>query len=105
MPMMSPVSLCVLRTGQVGKVEQLVLPAVFFECIAGFHLLNHPVQIGVVECGGPLLDFLHGGNERLKFPLPCEYAQAIQIFLSEERWHNHSACFDNRQLCVHDEAR
>ena len=46
MPMMGPMSLCVLRNGQVRKVKQLVLPAGFFECIAGFHLFNHPIQIG-----------------------------------------------------------
>ena len=73
-----------MRTGtQVRKVEQLVLLEGFFECVAGLHLVNHPIQVGVVERGGPLLDFLHGGNEWFWFSMPCKHAQAVQIFLSE----------------------
>ena len=73
-----------LRTAtQVREVEQLVLLEGFFECVAGLHLVNHPIQIGVVERGAPLLDFLHGGNEWFWFSLPRQHAQAVQIFLSE----------------------
>ena len=58
-----------LRTAtQVREVEQLVLLEGFFECVTGLHLVNHPIQVGVVERGAPLLDFLHGGNEWFSVP-------------------------------------
>jgi len=47
----------------------LVLFEGFFECVAGLHLVNHPIQVGVVERGAPLLDFL---------------PEALGVFISNE---------------------
>ena len=58
----------------------------------------------MVERIRPLLNFLHSGNELFGFALPREQTQAIQIFISEECRDYYSASFDDRQLCIHDEA-
>ena len=86
---------------QVRNVEQLVLPAGFFESIAGKHQGDDMIQIGVVEFSAPLLDFLHSVYKRFRFSLTCEHAQAIQIFFPEERRDNDPACIHYGQLRVH----
>lgn len=77
---------------QFGNIEQPVLPAGFLECIAGLHSGDDPIEIGVVEFSAPLLDFLHGGNERFGLSLSRQHAEAIQVFFPEERRDNDPAC-------------
>lgn len=35
-----------------------------FQCVAGLQVGDDTVEVGVVELGTPLLDLLHGRNER-----------------------------------------
>ncbi len=76
---------------QVRNVEQQVLPAEFLECIAGLHLTDHPVEIGVVECD--IMTNVVFVNLMMRY---CRKRRLKGIY---EKWQEREEIVGNRRNC------
>src|SRR5690606_11620302 len=71
-----------------------------FESVAGSHELDDRIEVLIVEGCRPVVDALHGVDERLRVAFTREHAQRIEVFPTPERRHDDAARPDCRKLCV-----